>query len=142
VQTTRVARWALAAAACVWTVALFAAPGLLFPIGHFICHQRPDRSFFVHARQMPVCARCTGLYVGATLAVPISMIVSATIAASRARTLLVVAALPTAVTWSLEFLGLVPFSNVARCVVALPLGFVAAWLVLGELRGSPAAPGT
>lgn len=30
----------------------------------FMCHQRPDRSFFYKGRQFPVCARCTGLGVG------------------------------------------------------------------------------
>lgn len=25
------------------------------------CHQRYDRSFFVHGKQFPVCARCTGV---------------------------------------------------------------------------------
>lgn len=28
------------------------------------CHQRSDRSFFYHGWQFPVCARCTGLYLG------------------------------------------------------------------------------
>ena len=28
------------------------------------CHQRPERSFFLLGRQMPVCARCTGVILG------------------------------------------------------------------------------
>lgn len=28
------------------------------------CHQRPDRSFFYHNYQFPVCARCTGCFIG------------------------------------------------------------------------------
>jgi len=28
------------------------------------CHQRADRSFFIHGKQFPVCARCTGVFVG------------------------------------------------------------------------------
>ncbi|MBR2019241.1 MAG: DUF2085 domain-containing protein [Clostridia bacterium] len=28
------------------------------------CHQRSDRSFFYKNRQFPVCARCTGVFVG------------------------------------------------------------------------------
>ena len=32
------------------------------------CHRRPDRSFFWRGRQFPVCARCTGVYIGETIA--------------------------------------------------------------------------
>ncbi len=28
------------------------------------CHRKPERSFFFHGRQAPVCARCTGELVG------------------------------------------------------------------------------
>lgn len=34
------------------------------------CHQRPDRSFFIHNYQLPVCARCTGVVLGYLLAIP------------------------------------------------------------------------
>ena len=34
-----------------------------------VCHQRPDRSFHFEGVKMPVCARCTGLYLGAGLGV-------------------------------------------------------------------------
>ena len=30
----------------------------------YICHRRPERSFFYKGRQFPVCARCTGFYTG------------------------------------------------------------------------------
>jgi uncharacterized membrane protein len=33
-------------------------------IGYALCHQLPDRSFFIHEHQTPLCARCTGMYVG------------------------------------------------------------------------------
>ena len=28
------------------------------------CHQLPERSFFIRGRQFPVCARCTGVFLG------------------------------------------------------------------------------
>jgi hypothetical protein len=37
-------------------------------VGSLLCHQRPERSFFLWGSQMPVCARCTGIYAGAALA--------------------------------------------------------------------------
>lgn len=28
------------------------------------CHQMPERSFFIRGKQFPVCARCTGVFLG------------------------------------------------------------------------------
>jgi uncharacterized membrane protein len=131
VRGARVGQWALSVAIGLWVTALLAAPGWLFPAGGFICHQRPERSFIVNGNQMAVCARCAGLYAGAALAVPLALLIASPLASHRARRLVVVAALPTAVTWTLEFAGLAHFSNLARFIGALPLGFVASWLVLG-----------
>lgn len=30
----------------------------------FMCHQMPERSFFIRGQQFPLCARCTGILVG------------------------------------------------------------------------------
>jgi uncharacterized membrane protein len=153
-------RAALASGILVWIIALLIAPRAmasrnraaslcasgLYVTGALICHQRPERSFHLAGRSMPVCARCTGLYAGAALAAPLAMVAAAAaLAAARARMLALAAALPTITTWCLEFFGGVPFSNAARFAAALPLGFVAAWLVLGaaasmqgrELHGPP-----
>lgn len=42
--------------------------GLLWRMGAAVCHQMAARSFFGAGGQMPLCARCTGLYTGAFLA--------------------------------------------------------------------------
>jgi uncharacterized membrane protein len=133
VTAARAGRTVVALGVGLWVAGLFVAPGALFPLGHFICHQRPERSFFIGSQQLPVCARCTGLYVGAAIAAPFAVTLAAAFASSRARWILGLAALPTAITWILEVAGLVPFSNVSRFVAALPLGFAAAWLVLSTI---------
>ena len=33
-------------------------------LGHIICHQKPERSFFLKNHQLPICARCTGILIG------------------------------------------------------------------------------
>jgi uncharacterized membrane protein len=33
-------------------------------IGYAICHRIAERSFFAHDHQLPLCARCTGIYLG------------------------------------------------------------------------------
>ena len=38
--------------------------GKLNAIGYAVCHQAPSHSFFIGNRQMPLCARCTGMYLG------------------------------------------------------------------------------
>src|SRR4051812_18010349 len=73
---------ALAFAALLWVTVLVATtspaahqPGRIrtvmrtavYAVGAVICHQRPERSFEIWHSQMPVCARCTGIYLGAAL---------------------------------------------------------------------------
>jgi uncharacterized membrane protein len=36
-------------------------------VGYAICHRIPERSFFLNGRQLPLCARCTGTFLGAVL---------------------------------------------------------------------------
>jgi uncharacterized membrane protein len=36
-------------------------------IGHLVCHQLPNRTFFVGGHYLPVCARDTGAYIGLLL---------------------------------------------------------------------------
>ncbi len=45
-------------------------PGLLGKadaIGYAVCHRIDTHSFFLGTRQMPLCARCSGMYLGAVL---------------------------------------------------------------------------
>lgn len=35
----------------------------------YICHRRPERSFFFRGHQFPVCARCTGFYISGILTI-------------------------------------------------------------------------
>ena len=132
----RARQWALGIAITAWGAGLFLTPAALWRIGAIISHQRPERSFFIAAMQMPVCARCTGLYVGAALAVPLALLVASPLPGQRARWIFAAAALPTAITWTLEAGGALAFSNAARFAAALPWGAVAAWLVLAVL-GEP-----
>jgi uncharacterized membrane protein len=38
-------------------------------IGYAICHQIPSRTFHIDGRPLPLCARCTGIYLGALMGV-------------------------------------------------------------------------
>jgi len=37
-------------------------------VGYAICHRIPDRSFHLAGQQLPLCARCTGTYLGVAVA--------------------------------------------------------------------------
>jgi hypothetical protein len=74
--------------------------------------------------------RCTGIYASAAAAAPLALLVAAGISSRRARGIAVTAALPTLITWSIEMAGLAHPSNTVRALAAVPLGFVAAWLVI------------
>lgn len=56
----------------LFNLSIFAVPFMSEPfsdIGYFgfsiVCHQKPDRSFFIQGEQLPVCHRCLGIYLGA-----------------------------------------------------------------------------
>ena len=39
----------------------------------YVCHRRPERSFFIRGHQFPVCARCTGFYTGLIVYLTLSL---------------------------------------------------------------------
>ena len=61
--------WATGIALLVVAVILLAPPASLLgkcdAVGYAICHRIPERSFHLAGRQLPLCARCTGTYLGA-----------------------------------------------------------------------------
>lgn len=38
------------------------------------CHQMPERSFFYKGKQFPLCARCTGVFIGQLTAILLGLI--------------------------------------------------------------------
>jgi uncharacterized membrane protein len=145
---------ALTAVALLWVVILLAAPILLARTGpspplaavysaaHLICHQRPERSFTIGGTQVPVCARCSGLYVAGASGALVALLVTAgrvQPGSRRVRLALALAAAPTAITVAAEWLGLASPSNVLRALAALPLGAVAGWVFVRMLVQAPDA---
>jgi uncharacterized membrane protein len=112
------------------------AAAFVFAIGSVICHQLPDRSFFIDGQQLPVCARCTGLYLsGAAGAVAwwggkIGRGWTAmTLTPRRALAVVSLAAVPTVLSYTSGVLGIWDGSNATRAVLALPLGLAAGAVV-------------
>jgi uncharacterized membrane protein len=136
---------ALTIAASIWLLTLVAAPvaakqgafalpaASVYAFSSRICHQLPERSFDLGGIQLPVCARCFGLYLSGAIGA-LAAWSSRRRAGGGVRIALAVAAIPTAVTWSAEMAGLAAFSNVSRAAAALPLGAVAGWVFVQMLR--------
>ncbi len=71
-RSDRAWTWGLIAALAALATFFFihTPPGFwnkLMAVGSAVCHQDPAHSFLVYGRQMPLCARCTGMYLGALL---------------------------------------------------------------------------
>ena len=140
---SRVLAIGLTIAALIWAVVIVAAPvmwhvepiaaplSVVYAAASRVCHQRPERSFFVAGAQMPVCARCSGLYIAGALG---ALIGWTACSQPRSTVLLALSALPTAITFALEFAGILHFSNIVRAVAALPLGIVAGYVFVALLR--------
>ena len=147
---------ALAVAATGWLALLVFAPLLPVPVaavtylfGSLICHQLPDRSFHLDGAQLPVCARCLGIYAGTALmtlsrlagspprtlarwgAIPESDPSTRRLRGLTPRAMLIAGAAPTIVTVVLEMLGVWSASNVLRAVAGLALGSAVAFVVTG-----------
>jgi uncharacterized membrane protein len=161
----RVAAGCLFLLATLWAAAILVAPrvvamgaehpawsglgGLTYVIGSLVCHQRPERSFHVAGVQYPVCARCTGIYLGAAIGAGIALAlwgfsrgrrlpVSAMY--RRWRVILFVAILPTAVSIILERLG-GPTGLGSRALAGAVLGMAAAGFVAAVVLGHFAQDG-
>ncbi len=110
--------------------------GFIFAIGSLICHQRPERSFFIDGQQLPVCARCTGLYLSGVIGLMAWLMLKIarqwrpiTIDPRRAARTLVMAAVPTGLSLAAGLLGVWDGVNLTRALLAVPLGAAAGAIV-------------
>ncbi len=165
---TSTLRAAFIAASTVWMVLLLAAPFVasrphastldtlflvgVYGVGSLVCHQLAERSYHLWTAQMPVCARCAGIYFGAAVSAICAAIYRTTEVvrhdglsvsrhdglsvaqgfslATRARLALALAVTPTALTLIYEWTtGQMP-AHAIRALAGVPIGAVAAWLVV------------
>jgi uncharacterized membrane protein len=108
----------------------------IFAMGSVICHQLPDRSFFLDGHQLPVCARCSGLYLSAAAGFAAWWTLKAArgwrpiaLAPRRATSVVAIAAVPTVVSFASGVLGAWDGSNVTRAALAVPFGLAAGAVV-------------
>jgi len=138
--------WAVIATGCLITIALILGAPLALESGHpffgltiyrtfsYLCHQIPERSFFLAGHPFAVCSRCFGIYSGfATAAIFYPLFRSLKSIDTPSRKWLFLAAAPMAIDFSVEFLGLAQNTHLSRFVTGALLGSVAVLYVMPGL---------
>jgi uncharacterized membrane protein len=136
----------VAAAAVAWFLFLVAAPvapaplaAAAYALASLVCHQMPTRSFHYGAVQLPVCARCIGLYGGAAIGAIVFAAEERRLGALSPRGALIAGALPVIVTVALEQAHAWAPGNVIRAMTGIVLGLAAAFVVVGVVASWPEA---
>jgi uncharacterized membrane protein len=150
VLSGRLAALLLATLAVVWVGIVVVAPlalahgygvlpAIVYQLAGVICHQRAERSFHLAGIQLPVCARCFGLYAAGAAGAVAAFLVARTIAVKtpsvHAAAVLALAAAPTVITVAGEWLDVMHPGGLLRAAAAAPLGLAAGWLFVRALRG-------
>jgi len=110
------------------------AAGVIYQSFSVLCHQIPERSYFIAEHKLAVCARCTGLYAGFALTLLLYPLVRPlrTVEWPR-REWLLLAALPMGIDFSLTFLGLWENTHTSRLLTGLLLGGASVFYVMPGL---------
>ena len=128
----------------------------VYAIGGLVCHQLPERSYHLWTAQMPVCARCAGIYFGAAVSAFLAVsfrtaeavrhantartaeaarhnavvVAQGLSPATVARAVLALAVAPTLLTLIYEWTTRDMPSHAIRAAAGVPVGVVVAWLIV------------
>jgi uncharacterized membrane protein len=135
--------WLIVATGSLVVMSFIVGAPLAFKTGHpfwaltiyrsfsYVCHQIPERSFFIAGHPFAVCARCTGLYVGFTVAaIAYPLVRSLRHTEAPARKWLFLAAAPLAIDFTVGFLGIWNNTHFSRFATGGLLGAVAVFYVM------------
>lgn len=135
--------WLGVSAVCLFIIGMITGAPLALARGHnvtafaiygafsHLCHQIPERSFFIAGHQFAVCARCLGLYAGftaATLCYPLLRSLRRT--DTPARKWLFLAAAPLGIDFALGYFGIWENTHLSRFITGALLGSVAVLYVM------------
>lgn len=135
----------VAGGALLFSVLLIAAPlaqangfkifsFALYEAFSHLCHQTPERSFFIAGHPFAVCARCTGLYTGFAVAVALyPLLTSLKRTDTPERKWLFIAAAPLAIDFALGFLGIWENTHFSRFSTGAILGAATVFFVMPGL---------
>lgn len=137
----------VAALAAGWVALLLLTPwlpvplaGALYLFGARICHQIAERSWYLDGVQLPVCARCLGIYLGAAVALLLPGRRRLYFRAPRTPASVGAAAMLNVATLVLEWANVWEVSNAVRTGAGAVLGAAVA-LAVRQALGDPARGG-
>ena len=106
----------------------------LYQAFSILCHQLPERSYFIAEHKLAVCARCTGLYAGFALTLLLYPLVRPLRTIDwPPREWLILAALPMAIDFGLTFVGIWENTHTSRLLTGLLLGGASVFYVMPGL---------
>jgi len=127
-------------------LAVIVAPPILLAHGHGqtamalyhglsgICHQIPSRSFHLYGFPLAVCSRCTGIYLGFTLAgLLYPLVPGLQNGVKLPKFWVIVALLPMLIDFSLGYFGILENTFVSRTVTGALAGAAAAFYLLPDV---------
>ena len=79
-----------------------------------MCHQRPDRSFFIGGHQFPLCARCTGILVGYFIGVIVAIMTGC-----KWYALFLIALLPMIIDGAIQQIRKIESTNARRFITGI-----------------------
>ncbi len=101
----------------------------------YICHQRPNRCFWVSGKPMPICARCFGVYLGLSIGIILPLLITGIYAINTKIMffLMIVSLIPMALDGFTQLIGLRKSTNYFRfftgLLAGIVLGIVFNWLI-------------
>jgi uncharacterized membrane protein len=98
---------------------------------HFLCHQLPERSFYLAGYKLAVCARCTGIYSGFLLLLLMYPLVRSFRETSLPhRRWLLLATTPLVIDFALTFLGIWENTHTSRFLTGFLFGAVTVFYIM------------
>lgn len=105
--------------------------GTLYHSFGLLCHQLPERSFFIAGEKFAVCSRCTGVYFGFVLTLAVyPLLKSLRRTDLPSRKWLIAAAIPLLIDFSLTFFGIWENTPQSRFLTGMLLGSVMVFYVM------------
>ena len=113
---------------------LYFLSSILYKVYSPICHQLPERSFFIFNHKMAVCARCFGIYTGIFLALLIYPLVKKLDDFKTPNKIYLILSLtPMAIDGITQYIGLRESFNTLRFLTGFLAGFVIVFYIIPHI---------